>query len=202
MVFSRRTLPLVVMATALSLFGPHVPAGAGGADQDAAAAKPGAAKANAAAEKPAGKGANKPTEKKAEKAEAERPACMHCGATCGLVAVCICKPGTKKTPKTEYEAKSDPICVPCCGGPPWPCGGHRRAAGCTGCERCDTECHDAWVRQRKKLVVEKKDEEKPTVERKVAWVCRVCETPEPVGCTGGVHAAPRSGWWPTWLPHP
>jgi hypothetical protein len=201
--FTRRLLSGVVAAAALGLFGPHVPAGAGGADQDAAAAKPGAAKANAAAKKPAGKGANKPTEKEAEKSEAERPACMHCGATCGLVAVCVCKPGTRKTPKTEYEAKSDPLCVPCCSGPPWPWGGHRRAVGCTGCTGCETECQDAWVRQRKKLVKETKDEEKPTLERKVAWLCRGCGSDRPVSCTGGSDAAPRrAGWWPSWLPHP
>ena len=203
MMFTRRLLSGVVAAAAFGLFGPHGPAEAGGADQDAAAAKPGAAKANAAAEKPEGKGANKPTEKEAVKSEAERPTCMHCGATCGLVAVCICKPGTRKTPKTEYEAKSDPLCVPCYSGPPWPWGGHRRAVGCTGCTGCETGCQDAWVRQRKKLVVEKKDTEQPAVERKVAWVCRVCETAEPVGCTGGAKTAPpRGGWWPTWLPHP
>lgn len=196
MVYARRTLPLVILAAAVGLAGLHAPAAGGGADSDAAAAKTVALRGKAAAEKPAGKGA----EKGAEKSDKERPACMHCGATCGLVAVCVCKPGTKKIPKTEYEAKCDPLCVPCCGGPPWPWGGHRRAADCTGCE---AECHDAWVRQRKKLVVEKKDEEQPTIERQVAWVCRGCAHGAPVSCTGGAVAAPRRpGWWPSWLPHP
>ena len=185
MMFTHLMLPGVLAAAALGLFGPHVPAGAGNADKDAAAAKP------------AEKASDKPAKKEGEKADAERPACMHCGATCGLVAVCICKPGTKKLPKTEYEAKCDPICVPCCGGPPWK--GHRSVAGCTG---CDAACHDAWVRQRKKLVVEKKDEEKPTIERKVAWVCRACDAGPAAGCTGcGDATPPWAGWWPSWLPH-
>jgi len=194
MVFARRTLPVVIMATALSLVARSVPAETGGGEKNAARDTPAAKQGDAKV---------KPPTKPAENSEEERPACMHCGATCGLVAVCVCKPGTRKTPKTEYEAESDPICVPCCSGPPWPWSGHRRAAGCTECERCDTECQDAWVRQRKKLVKETKDEEKPAIERKVAWVCRGCETAEPVSCTGGGKAAPPRGrWWPTWLPHP
>ena len=42
------------------------------------------------------------------------PACIHCGATCRLEAVCVCECGVKKKPKTEYEAPCDPICVPRC----------------------------------------------------------------------------------------
>lgn len=133
-----------------------------------------------------------------EKAERERPACMHCGATCGLVPMCICTPGTRKVQKTEYETICDPVCVPCCSGPPWKC--HH---GVTNCTACEAECPAAWVRQRKKLIVEKKDEEKPAIERKVVWVCRGCDAGTPVGCTGGGDASPRrSSWWPSWLPHP
>ena len=193
MVFARRTLPLVILAAALGLAARSVPADTGGGGTDAsardaaAAAKQGDAKV---------KLPTQPPEKSAE----QRPACMHCGATCGLVAVCVCKPGTKKIPKTEYEAKSDPLCVPCCGGPPWPWGRKCTAGSCTGCE---AECHDAWVRQRKKLVVETKDEEKPAIERQVAWVCRGCARGAPVSCTGCGDAAPgRASWWPSWLPHP
>jgi hypothetical protein len=189
MVFARRTLPVVLVAAALGLVGLRVAAGAGGAEKEAPATK--TVDAKAAASK------NQSPEKKSEP---EKPACMHCGATCGLMAVCVCKPGTRKTQQTEYEATCDPICVPCCSGPPWPWGVRHRPACCTGCE---TECHDAWVRQRKKLVVEKKDEEKPTIERKVAWVCRACDPDRPVSCTGGgAPAGRRPGWWPTWLPHP
>jgi hypothetical protein len=36
-----------------------------------------------------------------EKEKDKPPACMHCGATCGLEAVCVCECGTKKKPKTE-----------------------------------------------------------------------------------------------------
>lgn len=193
MVFTRRTLPLVIVASALGLGAPSVPADTGGGGKNAAAREE-----EAAAQR--GDAKVKPPTKPAEKSKEERPACMHCGATCGLVAVCVCKPGTRITPRTEYEAKPDPICVPCCGGPPWPWGGHRRAAGCTGCE---VECHDAWVRQRKKLVKETKDEEQPRLERKVAWVCRGCGPGDPVTCTGGGDVAPRrASWWPAWLPHP
>jgi hypothetical protein len=149
-----------------------------------------------------GKGADKA--KAQGKSEGkERPACVHCGATCGLVAFCECKPGTKKTQKTEYDTTCDPVCVPGCSGPPWPWR-HRPAAGCTGCAsgctECAGDCCNAWVRQRKKLVKETKDEEKAVVERKVVWVCRGCDGGPSAGCTGGSGAgAGKAGWWPTWL---
>ena len=190
MVFARRPLPLVMLvmlvmpAAALGLSGLQAPA----------AEKPAGKEAGKGVEK----GGDKAAEKSADTSEAKRPACMHCGATCGLEAVCVCRPGTKKIPQTEYEAKCDPLCVPRCGGPPWPWGRKGPAGGCNGCE---AECHDAWVRQRKKLVVEKKDEEQPTIERHVAWVCRACAPRAPVGCTGDAAAPRRPGCWPTWLPH-
>ncbi len=157
-----------------------------------------AAESKSAKEPPAANGPKAAKQDAREKAERERPACMHCGATCGLVPVCVCTPGTRKVPKTEYETICDPLCVPCCSGPPWKC--HH---GITSCTACAAECPDAWVRQRKKLVVEKKDEEKPAIERKVAWVCRGCDAGTPVGCTGGGDASSRrASWWPSWLPHP
>jgi hypothetical protein len=57
-------------------------------------------------EKDKGKGKEKEKgkEKDKEKDKDKPPACMHCGATCGLEAVCVCECGTKKKPKTEYEA--------------------------------------------------------------------------------------------------
>jgi hypothetical protein len=182
MVFASSAFRLVVVAAVLLASTRSVPA---------ADAKP--AKGEPAAQEP--KAAKQDSRAKAER---ERPACMHCGATCGLVPVCICMPGTRKIQKTEYETTCDPVCVPCCSGPPWKC--QRRATSCTGCE---AECHDAWVRQRKKLVAEQKDEERPTIERKVVWVCRGCDAGPSAGCTdGGDAASRRAGWWPSWLPHP
>ena len=139
-------------------------------------------------------------------ADKERPSCMHCGATCGLVAACECKPGTKKTQKTEYDTACEPVCVPGCSGFAWPWSRHGaccadRATGCTaGCStEGDADCCRAWVRQRKKLVKEAKDEEQQVIERKVVWICRSCT----VGCTAPSRpAANASGWWPAWLRWP
>jgi hypothetical protein len=39
------------------------------------------------------KGDQEPSAKKTAKADTT-PACMHCGATCGLAAICVCEPGT------------------------------------------------------------------------------------------------------------
>lgn len=139
-------------------------------------------------------------------ADKERPSCMHCGATCGLVAVCECTPGKKKTQKTEYDTTCDPVCVPGCSGFAWPWSRHGagcadRATGCTaGCStEGDADCCRAWVRQRKKLVKEIKDEEQQVIERKVVWICRSCT----VGCAAPSRpAANASGWWPAWLRWP
>ncbi|MFM8985864.1 MAG: hypothetical protein ACKONH_07380, partial [Planctomycetia bacterium] len=108
MVFASSAPRLVVVAVVLLAWTPSVPA----AESKPAAQEPKAAKQDSR-----------------EQAERERPACMHCGATCGLVPVCVCKPGTRKIQKTEYETTCDPVCVPCCSGPPWKC--QRRASGCT-----------------------------------------------------------------------
>jgi hypothetical protein len=121
--------------------------------------------------------------------------CMHCGATCGLEAVCVCECGTKKTPKTEYEAKCDPICVPRCSGLPWPFSRCHRGAGCTDCQ---SDACRAWVRHRKTLVRETKDEEVSVIERKVKYVCRRCAATGKTGCCGD-EPAKHGGWWPHWL---
>jgi hypothetical protein len=136
-------------------------------------------------------GKNKGKEKDKEKP----PACMHCGATCGLEAVCVCECGTKKKPKTEYEAKCDPICAPRCSGLPWPFSHCRHGGGCTD---CPSDACRAWVRQRKTLVKEMNDEEVSVVERKVKYVCCRCAGCGKTGCCGGGPAG-RAGWWPQWL---
>jgi hypothetical protein len=135
------------------------------------------------------------TKKKKEKTKEESPKCMHCGARCGLEAVCVCECGTKKKPKTEYEATCDPICVPRCSGLPWPFSRCRSGGGCTDCQ---SDACRAWVRHRKRLVKETMDEEVSVIERKVKYVCCQCSATGKTGCCGGEPAG-HGGWWPHWL---
>jgi len=132
---------------------------------------------------------------KKEESKEEAPKCMHCGARCGLEAVCVCECGTKKKPKTEYEAACDPICVPRCSGLPWPFSRCRHGGGCTDCQ---SDACRAWVRHRKTLVKETKDEEVSVIERKVKYVCCQCSATGKTGCCGGEPAG-HGGWWPHWL---
>lgn len=146
-----------------------------------------AADGGAASDKDNKKAENKQEGKKKEEGKKEtekekQPECMHCGARCGLEAVCVCECGTKKKPKTEYEVKCDPICVPRCSGLPWPFSLCRHGGGCTD---CPTDACRAWVRQRKTLVKETKDEEVSTIERKVKYVCCRCSATGKTGCCGG-----------------
>jgi hypothetical protein len=133
--------------------------------------------------------------KEKEKSKKEFPTCMHCGARCGLEAVCVCECGTKKKPNTEYEAKCDPICVPRCSGLPWPFSRCRHGGGCTDCQ---SDACRAWVRHRKTLVKETKDEEVSVIERKVKYVCCRCAATGKTGCCGD-EPAKHGGWWPHWL---
>ena len=142
------------------------------------------------------KSKDKDKEKEKEKEKEKPPACMHCGATCGLEAMCVCECGTKKKPKTEYDAKCDPICVPRCSGLPWPFSRCRHGGGCTD---CPADACRAWVRQRKTLVKETKDEEVSVIERKVKYVCCRCAGRGKTGCCGG-KPAEHAGWWSQWLP--
>jgi hypothetical protein len=130
-----------------------------------------------------------------EKAGDTPPTCMHCGARCGLEAVCVCECGTKKKPKTEYQATCDQICVPRCSGLPWPFTRCRHGGGCTDCQ---SDACRAWVRHRKTLVKETKDEEVSVIERKVKYVCCKCSATGKTGCCGGKPAG-HGGWWPHWL---
>ena len=136
------------------------------------------------------------TGKEKAKPKVESPACMHCGGTCGLEAVCVCACGTKKKPKTEYEATCDPICVPRCSGLPWPFSRCRRSDGCTDCQ--PDPCR-AWVRHRKTLVKETKDEDVPVTERKVKYICSRCGGCQKTGCCDGGPAG-AGCWWRQWLP--
>jgi hypothetical protein len=138
---------------------------------------------------------NKKEESRKEKSKEESPKCMHCGARCGLEAVCVCECGTKKKPNTEYEAKCDPICVPRCSGLPWPFSRCRHGGGCTDCQ---SDACGAWVRHRKRLVKETKDEEVSVIEQKVKYVCCTCAGRGKTGCCGG-EPTRHCGWWPHWL---
>ena len=135
--------------------------------------------------------------KKTAKADTT-PACMHCGATCGLTPICVCEPGTKKQPKVEFDVECEPICIAGCGSRPWPwekCGDR---GGCTnGCEdrcRCPSR-----VRSRKQLKKETVDEDVPTIKRKVAYVCDCCAGRCAGRCDGGgckvVPCLRPSSWW-------
>lgn len=157
--------------------------------------------AGSAAEGDAPKPAKKPLAKEAEASgrksdgkEKPRPACMVCGATCGLTPVCVCETSTKKKPVVEFEVDCDRICVPRCGGLPWPFSTRKptTCVGCTtGCETCR-----GWIRTRRTLHTTQRHEEVPVVRRTVEYVCDACG--QGPGCCGG-HAAPRSAW-PAWLP--
>ena len=142
-----------------------------------------------------GKDKEKGKDKQQEKDKEDPPKCMHCGGRCGLEAVCVCECGTKKKPKTEYEAKCDPICVPRCSGLPWPFSCCRHGGGCTD---CPSDACRAWVRHREKLVKETKDEEVSVIERKVKYVCCTCASRGKTGCCDG-ESAEHGGWWPHWL---
>jgi hypothetical protein len=131
-------------------------------------------------------GKDKGKEKDKGKKEEPKPACMHCGATCGLEPVCVCEPGTKKKPKVEFEVTCEPICVAGCGSKPWPFGRWHDRGGCTSCCAEPCACR-GWVRNRKKLKRETTDEEVPAIKRTVAYVCATrCSEP----------CKPRSSsWW-------
>lgn len=152
-------------------------------------------KATDGKDKDKAKDKGKEKDKEKDKDKEKPPACMHCGATCGLEAVCVCESGTKKKPKTEYEAKCDPICVPRCSGLPWPFSRCRHGGGCT---ECPSDACRARVRQRKTLVKETKDEEVSVVERKVKYICCRCAGCGKTGCCGDKPAG-AGGWWPQWL---
>ncbi|NBT12288.1 MAG: hypothetical protein EBS56_01620 [Planctomycetia bacterium] len=143
----------------------------------------GALSACGAADKPA----DKPKERKP-------PACMHCGATCGLAPVCVCEPGTKKRPKVEFEVTCEPICVAGCGGGPRFLDGHAAGTTCTGCREEPCACRGR-VRSCKRIRRETVDEDVPTIVRKVGYVCDGCSGRCAAGCCGG---GQRRHWLPAW----
>jgi len=67
-----------------------------------------------------------------------------------------------------------------------------------GCTDCQSDACRAWVRHRKTLVKETKDEEVSVIERKVKYVCCQCAATGKTGCCGG-EPAEHGGWWPHWM---
>ena len=124
----------------------------------------------------------------------EQPACMHCGATCRLVPICVCEPGTKKKPKVEFDVMCEPICVAGCSSTPWPFGRYRERVVCTSC--CEEACRcPGRVRNCKKLKKETTDEEVPTIKRKVDYVCDCCAGRCTAGCCAARRSSRSSSWW-------
>jgi hypothetical protein len=180
-----------------------LPVGGAGADGPAKAPSAAEGKADAKGDRKGkgdaegdGKGKAAKDPKQAASGD-EKPACMRCGATCGLEAVCVCEPGTKKRPKTEFEVECNPICIAGCGNP------FGQRAGCTGgCTTCGPEACECRGRIRvvKKLERKNVDEEVPTVVRKVKYLCECCAGKCGAGCCGPAarHRAPS--WWSRLLP--
>jgi len=122
------------------------------------------------------------------------------GGCCGgpkLVPVCRCVPTTKKKPKTEYEVKCEPVCVPGCGKHLF----GKRHSGCSGSSPdgagcCDQPCCDhATIRQKKTLLKKVVEKEEDALEYKVEWVCATCAAGCcPDGCSAGAAAAPGRRW--------
>lgn len=130
-------------------------------------------------------------------ANATKPVCRICGGSCGLAAVCICEPGTKKRPKTTYSMKCEPVCVPT---PRLLHGGHGHAPPCTG-SPCDGRCAESMVRTKKSLLKTITDEEVDVFTRKIEYVCCHCSnTPRTSGCPSCTGSTPtlRRPWW-HWL---
>jgi hypothetical protein len=122
------------------------------------------------------------------------PACMHCGATCGLTAICVCEPGTKKKTRIEFASRREPVCIPGCGGP-------EQRVGCTDCDAEPCAC-PGRVRLCNRLLAETVTEEVPAVVRKVRYVCRCCEAtcggrPRHEPCW---HWTTLLRWWSSWTP--
>lgn len=126
--------------------------------------------------------------------EDRKPACMRCGATCGLTPLCVCEAGTKKRPKTEFEATCEPICVAGCGSKPWFLDWSCDRTTCTSCCNEPCEC-PSRVRFCKKLKKETVDEDVPTVVRKVKYVCRCCAGTCTAGCCRGGWRHRVPAWW-------
>ncbi|NCA10956.1 hypothetical protein EBR56_03970 [bacterium] len=170
----------------------------GAADKETAADKQSEKPAAKAKDKPQDEDTDKNTEKDKDKKKNsadEKPACMRCGATCGLTPVCACEPGTKKRPKAEFEATCKPLCVAGCTTRPWFLDwGHDRAP-CTSCCAEPGAC-PSRVRWCKKLERETVDEEVPTVVRKVKYVCRCCSGTCSADCCGATQRCqPLPAWW-------
>jgi hypothetical protein len=141
--------------------------------------------------------ADAPAKDSGKAAAAAKPACMRCGATCGLEPVCVCEPGTKKRSKTEFDVECGPICIPGCGDPFGKSGGPSCtgcAGGCTSDQAAPCSCRGR-IRNVKKLSRRNVDEEVPTVVRTVKYVCDCCAGRCGAGCCGGSPRHGAASWW-------
>ena len=130
---------------------------------DALAAEPVAppAATEAAMDKP------EPTVPEAEPEEI--PACIQCGATCGLIPICRCEPATRKKPRTIYESKCELVCEPGVG-----LFGHHHLNKPDGCTACGPACGPSRICQKKTLIKTVKEEEVCHIKREVGYICRCC----------------------------
>lgn len=187
-----RFATLLVAGVILVWGTPHVAHGA--ADKETAAGKQSEKPEAKANDKPQDKDKDKDKDKK-KSPEEGKPACMHCGATCGLAPVCVCEPGTKKRPKAEFDATCEPLCVAGCATKPWFLDWCHDRTRCTSC--CDEPCEcPSRVRWCKRIKREMVDEEVPTVVRKVEYVCRCCSgTCSARCCNADRRIQPLLTWW-------
>lgn len=121
------------------------------------------------------------------------PACLRCGATCGLEPICVCSSGTKKKPHAEYEVECERFCVAGCSSAPWPFG-RRAAVECTSCAEESCDC-PGRVRTKKLLRKTMVDEEICVVERSVAYLCGSCSGRGSASCCDTRPAERRPSWW-------
>lgn len=134
------------------------------------------------------------TKEKGGNKDKERPACMRCGATCGLVPTCVCESGTRKQPKIEFDVTCEPNCLAGCSTTPSFLPRGRDGAACANCcaEPCACPSRVRWCKKVERKTV---DEEVPTVVRKVKYICRCCAGTCPTGCCT---ADRQRAWTPAW----
>ncbi len=135
---------------------------------------------------------------KTSSAEADLPACIQCGATCGLIPFCRCEPVIRKKPKTIYESKCELVCEPAVGL----LHHHRQKHQHGGCSDCGPACGPSRIRKKKTLIKTVKEEDVCHVKREVGYICRCCAG-QCSGCDAAGCSTPPAGQRPTladWRP--
>lgn len=121
-------------------------------------------------------------------AEADVPACIQCGATCGLIPFCRCEPVTRKKPKTIYESKCELVCEPAVGF----FHHHRQKHRDGGCTDCGPACGPSRICQKKTLIKTVEETDVCHVKREVGYLCRCCAG-QCSGCDAAGCSAPPAG---------